>query len=79
MSGAAHSNQKGTIRGLLGFRGVCWPACPPALSHCHGSKQSGALSHLITMKPEAPFFAAAALPVWFPSPACWSLSILEVC
>lgn len=67
MSGAAHMNQKKTIRGLLGSWGLCCSG--PALSHCHSSKQSGALSHLITLKPEAPFCVATAMPVRFPSPA----------
>lgn len=68
--------KKKTIRGLLGSWGPARSG--PALSHGHSSKQSGALSHLITQKPEAPFLCCLchACPIPF---SCESLSTLEVC
>lgn len=46
---AAHVNQKKTIRGLLGHWKSLLACSAPALSLCHSSKQSGALSHLIKL------------------------------
>lgn len=70
---AAPVKHKKTIRGLLGSlgdvaHGASARLLGPSSEPSHSSKQSGALSHLITLKPEAPFCVATAMPVRFPSP-----------
>lgn len=51
-------DNQGLIRvlGRCTSRGVCSPAWPQLRAAAIAQKQSGALSHLITLKPGAPFF-----------------------